>query len=259
MGIGLTVIGIAVLFLARRFLLPAKEEQVGTDTDDRWSDSAGAAAKAEKEVDSGGHSRPIDHAAVFGAALAAVITLTVGQGPWSPIGTVIGVLLLAVIQGFYNVPAGAGWRESIAVGAVVAACVSVALAWPLQVGLTHSVPFRDGAVGRCEQLGRAAEKTDSAQTGAGADATGNCMGDLTTNRLWIVALPATGAAVVLIRWRGRNKARGRGGSPAVPAGRTTAAPAPEAAEPARGEVAPPPGRPPVGQPSVAASNREDGE
>jgi hypothetical protein len=209
MGIGLTVIGMAVLFLARRFLSPAEEEQVGIDTDDRRGGSAGvdAGAKAEQEIDSGGHSRPIDHAAVFGAALAAVIALTVGQGPWSPIGTVIGVLLLAVIQGFYNVPAGVGWRESIAVGAVVAACVSVALAWPLQIGLTHSVPFRDVAVDRCDELGRAAERTGSAQTGAGVDVTGNCLGDLTTNRLWIVALPATGAAVVLIRWRGRNKGR----------------------------------------------------
>lgn len=78
----------------------------------------------------------VDHAALLGAAVAAVLSLTITDGQWSSLNTCIGVLLLAVVLGFAppTRPAGEVYR---AIGwfarcGVVGICAALTLAWPLQ-------------------------------------------------------------------------------------------------------------------------------
>jgi hypothetical protein len=108
------------------------------------------------------------------------------------------VLLFLVIVGFYTVTGEVGVRQAVAVGAVVAACVSVALAWPLQQALSTWQPFGMTEVKRCEKPG--AEPND----------VGVCKGNETTDQLGWVAVPtmliATGTVLVL---KHRAKAKGR--------------------------------------------------
>src|SRR5439155_9224654 len=107
----LLAVAIGVLFLARRLLPP--------NTEHHTADAVPADQyPIEDAFPEPRRTGPVDRAAIFGAALAAVIVLAVVQGPWTPLGTVIGAVLLLVIAGFYA-PRGASLREALAVGAVV--------------------------------------------------------------------------------------------------------------------------------------------
>jgi hypothetical protein len=154
--------------------------------------------------------RAIDHAAVFGAALAAVIVLTIGEGPWDPVDTAIGVLLLLVIGGFYTVPRGVRLLEALAVAAVGTACLSVALAWPLEWALKAGSPpplDTTATMASCQELSAAAlaraqqypDKTDPYREAERVG--GDCRGDVTTTQLVRIAGPIVliGAFAIWIR------------------------------------------------------------
>ena len=89
------------------------------------SSSAGGAGGAD-----------VDHAALLGAAVAAVLSLTITEGQWSSLNTCIGVLLLAVVLGFAppTRPAGEVYRPLgwFARCGVVGICAALTVAWPLQ-------------------------------------------------------------------------------------------------------------------------------
>ncbi|MGD9705561.1 MAG: hypothetical protein AB7Q42_24165 [Acidimicrobiia bacterium] len=78
----------------------------------------------------------VDHAALLGAVVAAVLSLTITDGQWTSLNTCIGLLLLAVVLGFAppTRPAGESYR---AIGwfarcGVVGICTALTIAWPLQ-------------------------------------------------------------------------------------------------------------------------------
>jgi hypothetical protein len=90
-------------------------------------------SSASSSVGGGGE---VDHAALLGAAVAAVLSLTITDGQWSSLNTCIGVLLLAVVVGFAppTRPAGEVYRPLgwFARCGVVGICAALTVAWPLQ-------------------------------------------------------------------------------------------------------------------------------
>ena len=81
-------------------------------------------------------SRNPDEAAVLGTTLAAAISISVAEGPWEPIESVIGLVLIVVILAYME-PHRARrqpWSPARrwAVAGVLGLCVSLALAWPLE-------------------------------------------------------------------------------------------------------------------------------
>jgi hypothetical protein len=83
-----------------------------------------------------GAGADVDHAALLGAAVAAVLSLTITDGQWSSLNTCIGVLLLAVVIGFAppTRPAGEVYRALgwFARCGVVGICAALTVAWPVQ-------------------------------------------------------------------------------------------------------------------------------
>jgi hypothetical protein len=77
-----------------------------------------------------------DEAAVLGATLAAAISISVAEGPWEPIESVIGLVLIVVILAYMEPHKSRGSQGSAprrsAVAAVLGLCLSLALAWPLE-------------------------------------------------------------------------------------------------------------------------------
>jgi hypothetical protein len=77
-----------------------------------------------------------DEAAVLGATLAAAISISVAEGPWEPIESVIGLVLIIVILAYMEPHRAHSFQRSAprrwAVAAVMGLCVSLALAWPLE-------------------------------------------------------------------------------------------------------------------------------
>ncbi len=84
----------------------------------------------------GDETRNPDEAAVLGATLAAAISISVAEGPWEPIESVIGLVLIVVILAYMEPHKGRGSQRSAprrwAVAAVLGLCLSLALAWPLE-------------------------------------------------------------------------------------------------------------------------------
>ena len=83
-----------------------------------------------------GAGADVDHAALLGAAVAAVLSLTITEGQWSSLNMCIGVLLLAVVLGFAppTRPAGEVYRALgwFARCGVVGICAALTVAWPVQ-------------------------------------------------------------------------------------------------------------------------------
>ena len=84
----------------------------------------------------GDEPRNPDEAAVLGATLAAAISISVAEGPWEPIESVIGLVLIVVILAYMEPHKGRRSLRSAprrwAVAAVLGLCLSLALAWPLE-------------------------------------------------------------------------------------------------------------------------------
>jgi hypothetical protein len=127
----------------------------------------------------------VDHAALLGAVVAAVLSLTLTDGQWSSLNTCIGALLLAIVLGFAppTRPAGEssrliGW---LARCGVVGTCLALTAAWPLQrllVELDDVCLFRSDSV----------------------DAYDTCVRREASSWLWLVVAVATvGCALVTAR------------------------------------------------------------
>ncbi|MEU8611563.1 hypothetical protein AB0C29_26605 [Actinoplanes sp. NPDC048791] len=77
-----------------------------------------------------------DQAALLGVALAAVISVSVADGSWEPIETIVGLVLLLVVAAFWNFQAlkhghAARVRRLLALTAVSSLCVCLVAAWPI--------------------------------------------------------------------------------------------------------------------------------
>ena len=82
-------------------------------------------------------SKATDQAALLGAALAAAIGISVAEGSWEPIESIVGLVLFAVVLSFTDRrPQRSPTRRSMmqhgALLSVLGLCLSLALAWPLQ-------------------------------------------------------------------------------------------------------------------------------
>jgi hypothetical protein len=132
-----------------------------------------------------------DQAALFGAALAAILTLVFGEGPWEPLGTVFGFVLLSVVVAYYRPPRPTGWVDSLtkatAFAAVLALSGFILLAYPIQQLLIRprypSVDLATPEARLCVQLG--------ARPLPGAtplELHEDCIGKITTSWGWLVCL-----------------------------------------------------------------------
>jgi uncharacterized membrane protein len=84
--------------------------------------------------------RNTDQAALLGVALAATVSISAADGPWTPVESLVGVVLLCVIVAYYDVDREYSgvrvWMKLIALAAVIAICSCLVVAWPAQeVGL----------------------------------------------------------------------------------------------------------------------------
>jgi hypothetical protein len=140
-----------------------------------------------------------DQAALMGAAIAAIITLVLGSGPWELLSSVIGVSLIAILVGFYRPQwRGTSRREvvdsltqGLALAAVGALCVCLSIAYFVQ---THFLA--DRVYSNCQQVAEAAKLSQDAEpvepfaTQIEDNAFGDCLGRETTARfpqMWLGA------------------------------------------------------------------------
>ncbi len=160
-----------------------------------------------------------DQAAVLGASLTAVLSLTLGEGPWVALSTVIGASLLLLLAGFYTPPKLDESRRKLELGAVSAiaglAC-ALALAWPLQefVVAEELVPNWNPAQDCRRDLGlsqppdQPAQSTVQDQEQAAIDEYefATCLADQTTTNVVPCAAIISGVAIysVLLRRRPRD-------------------------------------------------------
>ena len=176
----------------------------------------------------------IDTAALFGAMLAAAITLTLGEGAWSWFSSALGVALLLTLLSFYIPPhpAQTGRRRVVASAAAAGAIVlTLILAWPLQSLLNRYTQLGDYcrfagevvAIERHDELRdvetlspeeatvvprlRAFTADDLRRSVDEAyfNAQGACLGGVTTTRLYSVTLPAFIALFGVLEYWSRRK------------------------------------------------------
>jgi hypothetical protein len=164
----------------------------------------------------------IDRAALLGATLAAVVALTFGgSGPWDWVATTVGLALLAVLVGYYRLPAASDGprlqvREAMALSAVAALCATLVVATPLQLLLEWgtSVGERCAATGRVAATGlrgderyRGVPEADlaAAADDAAATAEGNCLGAAANIWLWVPGAGFTGLIFLGMRWAANRR------------------------------------------------------
>lgn len=84
--------------------------------------------------------KKIDQAALLGAALAAAVGISAAEGPWEPIESVIGFVLLLIVRAFYDISAARSrpdWHlVKYAVSGVLALIWCLIVAFFVQLGLT---------------------------------------------------------------------------------------------------------------------------
>ncbi|HEY1966591.1 MAG TPA: hypothetical protein VGH89_01485 [Pseudonocardia sp.] len=132
-----------------------------------------------------------DQAALFGAALAAILTLVFGEGPWEPLGMVFGVVLLSVVAAYYRPQPPTGWVDSItkasAFASVLALSGFILLAYPIQqLVIRPRYPDTGPAAPEpriCSELG-----TRAAPATAPLEHYEDCIGKITTSWGWLVCL-----------------------------------------------------------------------
>lgn len=92
-------------------------------------------------VDNTGRSG-VDEAALGSAAVAAVVTLALGEGPYGWLNTGVGITLTLLLAAYYrprNTPPrtkGDAYFRAFAFGAVAGLLVAMILAWAVQGGLS---------------------------------------------------------------------------------------------------------------------------
>jgi hypothetical protein len=155
----------------------------------------------------------IDRAAVLGAALAAILALTLGDGPWNWLGVATGGALLLLVKYFFKLPEGqprqcwlsSEWGQLLGRAAVVALCFGLFVAWPWQWALEYWPPVRTACATE-QDLARLRAIADWRMVGLGdanlndvANAQAelarkNCVAGFATDWLWIPTLLAFAAS-----------------------------------------------------------------
>jgi hypothetical protein len=159
--------------------------------------------------DTDGADRRTDQAALMGAALAAIITITLGPGAWDRFSTVVGITLLSVLAGYYRpvtklgeLRAANATTKALALGAVAGLCTCIAIAQYVQ-----DYRLSDWEEEECKDIANAAAYREANEVAASNrqpaytsttadvdllrrvnydDTYGNCLGGATTARLpWI--------------------------------------------------------------------------
>jgi hypothetical protein len=190
-------------------------------------------SRTEADERERGHA---DLAALLGAVVVIILTLTLQPGAWGFISTVAGTVVLCVLIAFFaRQPSsvgrtGAKW-ESVLIAVVFAAMVGIAGAvtgaWPLQdhffadsqycravgvnaatsavrdltaTGLDDATPDRLHKLVK-NQLNSPTPLDDGSTLGdafyrAYTSSFGDCQSDYVTDRLWWIALPLFGATLI---------------------------------------------------------------
>jgi hypothetical protein len=153
-----------------------------------------------------------DQAALFGAALAAILTLVFGEGPWEPLGVVFGVVLLSVVAAYYRPAEPTGWLDSFtkasAFAAVLALSGFILLAYPIQqLVIRPHYPHVDLSAPElriCLELG-----TRPVPGAKPLELYEDCIGKITTSWGWFVCLVLFVLAVAAWYAWTRSMRRGR--------------------------------------------------
>jgi hypothetical protein len=105
-------------------------------SDDGLGESAPAKNAPEVSTEAAKTSDRIDQAAVLGAALAASVSISAADGPWEPMESVVGLVLICLIRTYVEIDAGStGFhrRKRLAVAGVLGLAWCLVVAWPLQL------------------------------------------------------------------------------------------------------------------------------
>ncbi|WP_410811875.1 hypothetical protein [Micromonospora sp. 067-2] len=77
-----------------------------------------------------------DQAALLGVALAATVSITAAEGPWEPIESIVGLVLVVIVGAYHDLAEvrreRGGLVRRIALASVLALCCCLVVAWPLQ-------------------------------------------------------------------------------------------------------------------------------
>jgi hypothetical protein len=80
--------------------------------------------------------RSTDQAALLGVALAATVSISAADGPWEPIESIVGIVLLSVVVAYFDFSRshldGQTWVRPAALASVLGLCWCLVIAWPLQ-------------------------------------------------------------------------------------------------------------------------------
>lgn len=92
--------------------------------------------------------RNADQAALLGVALAATVTISVEDGQWEPIESIVGIVLLTIVRAYYDLsPAHLGTQTRarlVALASVAGLCCCLVLAYPAQragINTFWALPF----------------------------------------------------------------------------------------------------------------------
>lgn len=85
------------------------------------------------------HTDRVDQAAVLGVALAASVSISAADGPWEPMESVVGLILICLLGtyfGTHRVHGDANRRKRVSLASVLALSWCLVMAWPIQLVLS---------------------------------------------------------------------------------------------------------------------------
>jgi hypothetical protein len=114
----------------------ARRARTQIPSDDGMAESAPDKNVPEVSTETAKASDRIDQAAVLGAALAAAVSISAADGPWEPMESIVGLVLICLIRTYVDFDAGStGFhrRKRLAVAGVLGLAWCLVVAWPLQL------------------------------------------------------------------------------------------------------------------------------
>lgn len=88
--------------------------------------------------DSTARDERVDQAAVLGVALAVSVSISAAEGPWEPIETILGLVLMLVIRTYFRSDGLTGDEnrvKRVTLAGIVGLCWCLVASWPLQSAL----------------------------------------------------------------------------------------------------------------------------
>jgi hypothetical protein len=144
-------------------------------------------------------SNRTDQAALFGAALTAILSIVVAPGAWAPFNVIIGMIITGILAAYYRpiTRTGSGFfdlaSKAFAFAAVAALCGSILVAYPYQeIIIKHMQDTRDYCSRSFFTSQGATERTVD-------DLQSDCIGGMATDKLWLPYVILF-ALAVWIRW-----------------------------------------------------------